>query len=84
MGLDIESVGRIERNWDVECGMWNERNNGKIWANKSIKKSSTSWRHAKGAKGPKYYYYYYYYYHHHYHYHHHSCFFASNMGFMLF
>jgi t-SNARE complex subunit (syntaxin) len=47
MGLGAESVGRIERKWDVECGMWNKRNNGKIWANKSIKKSSTSRRHAK-------------------------------------
>jgi hypothetical protein len=37
MGRGTESVGRIEGNWDVECGTWNRRNNGKIWANKSIK-----------------------------------------------
>jgi len=56
--------------------MCNERNNEKIWACKSIKKSSTSTRHAEVQKVQiiviiiiicVYYYYYY-----------HPCFFASN------
>jgi len=83
MGRGTESVGRIERNWDVECGMWNRRSNGKIWANKSIKSHLRLGGMLKGKK-PKvllllllllssssssFHYYYHY---------HHPCFFASN------
>jgi len=50
MGLGTKSVGRIERNWNLECGMLNKRNNGRIWANKSIKKLSMPRRHAKVQK----------------------------------